>query len=102
MRQGQQRPTRRRRYLAVGAAAVMTGGVFMTAAASAQPATKNKPVKVVIETVRGSFGEILTNKKHHTLYIEPRGTCTGGCLAVWPPLLMPKGMTIPIGVFPGL
>jgi predicted lipoprotein with Yx(FWY)xxD motif len=102
MRQGQQRPTRRGRYVAVGAAAMVAGGLFMTAGASAQPAMKNKPVKVVIETVRGSFGEILTNKKHHTLYIESSGTCTGSCLTIWPPLLMPKGKTMPTGVSSGL
>ena len=45
----------------------------MTAAASAQPAKKNKPAKVVNETTRGSFGEILTNKKRpHPLHRAQR------------------------------
>jgi predicted lipoprotein with Yx(FWY)xxD motif len=81
------------------------GGLFLTSTASAQTVGKGKtpkPTKVVKEVVRGSFGEILTNKMGHTLYIQPGGTCTGGCLTIWPPLLMPKGKTVPGGVASGL
>jgi len=81
---------------------VVVGAMGATAGAFAAPAKADKPVKVVIETVRGTFGEILTTTKHHTLYIEPSGTCTGGCLTIWPPLLMPKGKTKPAGVASGL
>jgi predicted lipoprotein with Yx(FWY)xxD motif len=84
------------------ATAVMTvGGLVVTSAASAQ-VEGQKTTKVVKETVRGTFGEILTNTKGLTLYIEPTGTCTGGCLTIWPPLLMPKGKTMPGGIATGL
>jgi predicted lipoprotein with Yx(FWY)xxD motif len=91
--------------MTVAAAAMTVGGLFLTSTASAQTVGKSmnpKPTKVVKEVVRGSFGEILTNKLGHTLYIQPGGTCTGGCLTVWPPLLMPKGKTVPGGVAGGL
>ena len=59
---------------------------------------KPKPTVVVAETTRPPFGEILTNKKSRTLYVLTAGnTCTGGCLKIWPPLLMPKGKTMPAG-----
>jgi predicted lipoprotein with Yx(FWY)xxD motif len=81
--------------------AVMTvGGLLATSAASARPEAGK--TKVVKETVRGSFGEILTDTKGLTLYIEPSGTCTGGCLTIWPPLLMPEGTTTPGGISSGL
>jgi predicted lipoprotein with Yx(FWY)xxD motif len=72
-------------------AQVATGGYVV---ASKSP----KPTVVVAETTRAPFGEILTNKKSKTLYVLTAGnTCTGGCLKVWPPLLMPKGKTMPAG-----
>jgi predicted lipoprotein with Yx(FWY)xxD motif len=83
----------------------MTGGLFLTTTASAQVMAKIKTPKattVVKEKTRGSFGEILTTKKGHTLYIEPSGTCTGGCLTIWPPLLMPTNKTVPGGISSGL
>jgi predicted lipoprotein with Yx(FWY)xxD motif len=45
------------------------------------------------------FGSILVNAQGMTLYeltSEAGGTfaCTGGCLAVWPPLLVPAGTTV--------
>jgi predicted lipoprotein with Yx(FWY)xxD motif len=103
MRQGHGGANRGWRFLAAGATVVMVGGLLITTTASAQVASaKNKPVKMVKETVRSTFGEILTNQKMHTLYIEPGGTCTGSCLVIWPPLLMPKGKTMPAGVPSGL
>ena len=32
-----------------------------------------------------------------SLYTLPSGSCTGSCLTVWPPLLMPTGKTKPLG-----
>ena len=48
----------------------------------------------------GKFGQILVNPQGMTLYeltSEAGGkfACTGGCLAVWPPLLVPAGTTVP-------
>jgi predicted lipoprotein with Yx(FWY)xxD motif len=84
---------------------VMVGGLVLTSTAWARGEQANKiqkPTKVVKEVVRGSFGQILTDKEGHTLYVEPGGTCTGSCLSVWPPLLMPRNKTIPGGVASGL
>jgi len=85
----------RRTILAVAVVAALGAGSFLSPAASA--ATKDQPVTVVKEVVRGSYGEILTNKKGRTLYIDTSPPCTQGCLIAWPPLLMPKGKTDPAG-----
>ena len=70
----------------------------MGPAVSARTAgAKNPSVTLVKEQVRGSYGEILTNRKGRTLYIDTSPPCTGGCLIAWPPLLMPKGKTTPAG-----
>jgi len=55
----------------------------------------------VKEETRAGFGLILTTTKNKSLYTDTTPPCTGSCLAVWPPLLMPKGKTMPAGA-PGL
>jgi predicted lipoprotein with Yx(FWY)xxD motif len=54
---------------------------------------------VVHEVTRGTFGKILvTATNGATLYVQSTpGPCTGYCLGIWPPLLMPKGKTVPLG-----
>ena len=102
---GQRHRRVRRGWTALMAAttvAALVGGSFLDSAASARAHKSPKPTKVVKEVVRGTFGEILTNKKGHTLYIDTSPPCTGGCLTIWPPLLMPKGKTVPGGVPSGL
>jgi predicted lipoprotein with Yx(FWY)xxD motif len=85
-------------FAAALAVAGLAGGSFFASAASAQAEKKSpKPTKVVKEVTRSPYGEILTNLKKHALYIETSGTCTGSCLTIWPPLLMPKGKTVPAG-----
>jgi predicted lipoprotein with Yx(FWY)xxD motif len=79
--------------------AVLIGSVTAVSAdlavAQAAPATgKATVVKVV---TRHHFGKILATVHGRALYFKPTGTCTGMCLASWPPLLMPKGKTIPLG-----
>jgi len=74
------------------------GGSFLSPVASARTTAKTaKPTKVVKEATRSPYGLILTTVKKFALYIEPTGTCTGSCLAIWPPLLMPAGKTVPAG-----
>jgi predicted lipoprotein with Yx(FWY)xxD motif len=103
MRQGHGAAKRGWRVLAAGASVVMVGGLLISSTASAQvTAKKSKTATVVNETVRGSFGEILTTTSGLTLYIQTSGTCTGSCLTIWPPLLMPKHKTKPLGVSSGL
>jgi len=62
-------------------------------AASATPDTKTKVVTVAN---RSPVGDMLITLKGLSLYTNPSG-CTGGCLKVWPALLMPKGTTMPKG-----
>ena len=40
---------------------------------------------------------MLATTKGASLYIHPGGPCTGGCLSIWPALLMPAGKTMPMG-----
>lgn len=53
--------------------------------------------KVVQVVDRPPVGKMLATVKGASLYVHPGGPCTGGCLTVWPPLLMPKGKTMPTG-----
>jgi predicted lipoprotein with Yx(FWY)xxD motif len=46
---------------------------------------------------RHRFGKILATVHGRALYIRPHSGCSGTCLVSWPPLLMPKGKTIPLG-----
>jgi predicted lipoprotein with Yx(FWY)xxD motif len=73
------------------------GGLFLTSTASARVAGKSMTSKVVKEETRTGFGLILTTPKGRALYVDTDPPCTSGCLAVWPPLLMPKGKTVPTG-----
>jgi predicted lipoprotein with Yx(FWY)xxD motif len=52
---------------------------------------------VVKVAARGSFGKILVTPKGRALYQKTSGRCTGSCLMIWPPLLLPKGATVPKG-----
>ena len=66
------------------------------ASAQAAPAITKRATVVKIVT-RNHFGKILATIHGRALYIKPHGGCTGSCLTIWPPLLMPKGKTIPVG-----
>ena len=103
IQQGKRRASREWSGLAAVTTVMMVGALLVTTTASAQvEAMKSKSATVVNETVRGNLGEILTTTTGLTLYIQPRGTCSGGCLTIWPPLLMPKHKTKPLGVSSGL
>jgi len=81
-------------------AAVVVGSMAALSAdlVSAQAApTVTKKATVVKVVTRRPFGKILATIHGRTLYIKPTGSCTGQCLTFWPPLLMPKGKTIPLG-----
>ena len=82
------------------ASGVFALGVFSpqatAASATAASATSGTKTKVVTEANRSPIGEMLVNLKGLSLYTNASG-CTGGCLQVWPELLMPKGTTMPKG-----
>jgi predicted lipoprotein with Yx(FWY)xxD motif len=94
------------RWAGGAAAALALAGTAVAAgptAASAQSVHAQsvphatKAAVVVKERVRGHFGKILVTTKGRALYVLPHGSCTGGCLSVWPRLVMPKGKTMPKG-----
>ena len=67
-------------------------------AAQAQPQQVTRKATVVKVVTRHPFGKMLATVHGRSLYVlMPGRTCTGGCLAFWPPLLMPRGKTIPLG-----
>jgi predicted lipoprotein with Yx(FWY)xxD motif len=59
-------------------------------AAQAVPAAAKKAVVVRVVS-RHHFGRMLATPAGRSLYVLPAGSCSGSCLAAWPPLLMPKG-----------
>lgn len=67
-------------------------------AAQAQPQTTRRATVVKVVT-RSPIGKMLATIHGRSLYYKPVGNCTAasGCLAAWPPLLMPRGKTIPLG-----
>jgi predicted lipoprotein with Yx(FWY)xxD motif len=84
--------------LLVGGSAMATTGVAATAQAQIRPDTSSVAAKVVNAAFRPGFKKILvTVSGGHSLYTHPGGSCTGSCLSVWPPLLMPAGKTKPTG-----
>jgi predicted lipoprotein with Yx(FWY)xxD motif len=83
----------------------MAAAVLMLAVGCGGPsgvvtATANATVLTGAATVGGKSATILTDSKGVTLYYftPDKGgkvTCTGGCLAIWPPLLLPSGTAQP-------
>lgn len=84
-------------HTAVAIAAI--GSLAAVAEVSAAAATPTATTRAAVVKVvnRHPFGRILATRRGRTLYIKPAGNCTGGCLAVWPPLLMPRHTKIPVG-----
>lgn len=71
-----------------------------TAASSPSP-TATPDVQAKSETVAGQSKVILVDSKGTTLYLWKKDTgtgkvdCVGGCAAIWPPFVLPAGMTTP-------
>jgi predicted lipoprotein with Yx(FWY)xxD motif len=96
-----QKPRRPSRAVSAGAAlgvVAMAGAIAPAPSAFAHDArTKTPKTAVVVEVVnRPPYGQMLATVKGASLYTAP-GACTGGCLTIWPRLLMPKGKKIPLG-----
>lgn len=88
----------RRGGLVVSAVAAALSFSVPMAAAGAPAMSHFKPTKVMVKIkfVNG-FGTILESKKGLALYVDTTPPCTGSCLALWPPLLMPPKKTVPLG-----
>ena len=69
-----------------------------TTPTTAATTTTTAAPSLIKTATNAQFGIILTDASGKTLYIrtsDPAGgsTCTAGCLATWPPLLVPAGST---------
>lgn len=89
-------------FATVSASAVGTAMVVVPAA-SARPIPAIGVVRphtaatvVKIDKTEGKFTNVLNTLANFPLYTTATA-CTGTCLQAWPPLLMPKGTTIPRG-----
>ena len=94
---------RRRRWAMRAATGIVVAGSLVALAvdgsvAQAAPATTHK-LKVVKVVTRHPFGKMLATVKGRSLYYIPSNKCSGACLGIWPPLLMPKNSkAVPTGV----
>jgi predicted lipoprotein with Yx(FWY)xxD motif len=84
-----------RRWAAVLCAAVIALGAYGVVST---PAFASSSPKVAVKTKKVSgVGTVLVDTKGRTLYTLTNGgqavACTGACLSVWPPLLLPAGST---------
>jgi predicted lipoprotein with Yx(FWY)xxD motif len=93
------RPMHRRRA-AIALAALVTLAMLAMFTARAHGAGTHATNSAIVVKVakRGGFGKILTTVGGRSLYKHPNGPCTGSCLTIWPPLLLPVGKTIPKGI----
>ena len=89
--------------VAIGALCVSAGalGVVPASAGVVQarslPHTAKTAVVVKIAKSRGGFKNVLTTTAGTGATLYTAMSCTGSCLSIWPPLLMPKGATVPKG-----
>ncbi len=79
-------------------AAIVTGLAVLVPGIQPAQATGGGKGATVVQTVnRSPVGNMLATTSGASLYIHPGGPCTGTCLQVWPPLLMPANKTKPKG-----
>jgi predicted lipoprotein with Yx(FWY)xxD motif len=84
--------------MAIAAAVGIAILILMPGLEAAEAATPAGHGAVVVQVVnRSPVGNMLATTGGASLYIHPSGACTGSCLSVWPPLLMPAGKTKPKG-----
>jgi predicted lipoprotein with Yx(FWY)xxD motif len=93
------RPHHPHRALLLGVLALVALLLVPVAAGTAARQKQTKRVVKLEEAAGG--GLVLANLRGRTLYSlsaegNGRFICTGGCLSVWPPLLVPKGVR-PVG-----
>jgi predicted lipoprotein with Yx(FWY)xxD motif len=83
--------------LVLGAGAVGVSTLAFSGLASAKGTSSKSALIITTEHV-ANVGTVLATSSGRTLYrftVDPAGkaTCTGTCAKVWPPLLLPKGVT---------
>jgi predicted lipoprotein with Yx(FWY)xxD motif len=80
-----------------------TGASASTAAPSSSTTAASSSNAGAISTASSSKGEILVDSHGKSLYVFDKDTagkiaCTTGCVAIWPPLVVPTGTSAPSGV----
>ena len=84
----------------IAIAALAALAVNGSTALAADQATSPRIVRTIVD---GDLGEVLTTSKKQAIYIwksERRGTirCTGACAKAWPPVLVKKGVMVPMRI----
>jgi predicted lipoprotein with Yx(FWY)xxD motif len=79
-------------------AALAALSVLGTTALAANQATSPRLVRTIMDE---NLGEVLTTANKQAIYIwksEPKGKirCTGACAKAWPPVLVKKGLVVPM------
>jgi predicted lipoprotein with Yx(FWY)xxD motif len=82
--------------VAIAALAVLA--VWGTAALAGNQAMSPRLVRTIMDK---QLGEVLTTSRKQAIYIwksEPKGKirCTGACAKAWPPVLVNKGVVVPM------
>ena len=78
-----------------------------TTATTTAPVATTALAPIVKTAAKDPFGTIIVDSAGKALYTWDRdttatSTCTGGCAATWPPLLLPAGASTPLPPQPGV
>ena len=86
-------------------AVVLVAAAALTLAVQAVPAARQDTMKpqLVKTIVDKQLGRVLTTAGKRAIYVwnkEPKGKirCTGACAVAWPPVLVKKGVVVPMRV----
>jgi predicted lipoprotein with Yx(FWY)xxD motif len=74
--------------------------VVLAPVAPAVPEATTPPVRTIVDR---QLGRVLATPTRQAIYVwnrEPRGTirCTGACAKAWPPVLVKRGVRVPMRV----
>jgi predicted lipoprotein with Yx(FWY)xxD motif len=83
--------------------AIAALAALAVAGSTALAADQGMSPRIVRTIVDGDLGRVLTTPQKQAIYIwksEPRGTirCTGACAKAWPPVLVKKGVKVPMRI----
>jgi predicted lipoprotein with Yx(FWY)xxD motif len=90
------------RWIAAGCMAAVTSLILAVPTALPAAATTHARAVVTFRRTTSPLGAVLVTAKGRTLYVDIHDradhvTCTAGCARSWPPLLLVKGVTKPVG-----
>jgi predicted lipoprotein with Yx(FWY)xxD motif len=85
----------------VVASASMAFAALVLVGPGALAASEASSPKLVRTIMDKQLGEVLTTANKQAIYVwnsEPKGTirCTGSCAAAWPPVIVKKGVVVPM------